>query len=223
MEKQQMTEAESLELITSMIRTSRRKLARNSYRPFLIWGYTTLAITLIELVLHLLATPTTSPALRLWLWWKIPLIGVLLMYFFRDRKPQTKSPLDVHIGSVWTILSFTMIPVLTMIILISGNAGFLILPMILTLMGSATMITGSIARLKVVSWGGFISIVGAVLLCIVVFWFKQMTARVSGEEYGALIEVFIIIQLVIFALSFIGTMIIPGHYMKRLFDNPQEQ
>lgn len=215
MEKQRMTEAESLELITSMIRSSRRELARNSYRPFLIWGYTTLAITLVELVLHLMAEPSSPTAFRLWLWWTIPVIGGALSYLFRDRDPQVKSPLDVNIGAVWTILTFTMIPILTMIIIISGSAGYLILPMILVLMGSATMITGSMAHLKVVSWGGFASIVGAVLICLLAYWFKLRTGSATGEERGEIVELFITGQMVIFALSFVGTMIIPGHYMKR--------
>lgn len=223
MENRKMSEAESLELITSMIRSARHKLARNSYRPFLIWGYTTLAVTLVEMVLHLLATPAVTPTFRMWIWWTIPAIGGALSYLFRDREPQTQSPLDVNIGAVWTILTFTMVPILTMIIIVSGSAGYLILPMILVLMGSATMITGSMSHLKVVSWGGFASIVGAVLICLLAFWFKKATGAASVEERGVLIECFVMGQMVIFALSFVGTMIIPGHYMKRMFNQPEEQ
>lgn len=223
MENRKMTEVESLELITSMIRSARHKLARNSYRPFLIWGYTTLAITLIELALHLVATPTVTPAFRLWLWWTIPVIGGLFSYLFRDREPQSKSPLDMNIGAVWTILTFTMIPTLTMIIIVSGSAGYLILPMILVLMGSATMITGTMAHLKVVSWGGVASIVGAVLICLMALWFKKAAGAAPIEERGALIEGFITGQMAIFALSFVGTMILPGHYMKRRFNRNEEQ
>ncbi len=223
METRKMTEVESLELITSMIRSSRRELAKNSYRPFLIWGYTTLAITLVEMALHLLATPAVSPAFRMWIWWTIPAIGGALSYLFRDREPQTKSPLDVNIGAVWTILTFTMMPILTMIIIVSGSAGYLILPMILTLMGAATMITGSMSHLKVVSRGGFASIVGAVLISLLAFWFKKAVGATPVKEQGELIEWFITGQLVIFALSFVCTMIIPGHAMKRMFTKPKEQ
>ncbi len=223
MENRKMTEVESLELITSMIRSARCKLARNSYRPFLIWGYTTLAITFIELVLHLTAEPSSPTAFRLWLWWAIPLFGGILSYLFRDREPQTKSPLDVNIGMVWTILTFTMVPILTMIIIISGSAGYMILPMILVLMGSATIITGSMAHLKVVSRGGFASIIGAVLICLLAYWFKQRVGAVPFEERGIVVERFITGQMTIFALSFVGTMILPGHYMKRMFNRPDEQ
>ncbi len=223
METRKLTEAESLELITSMIRSSRRELAKSSYRPFLIWGYTTLVVTLVELAIHLFASPSVAPAFRLWIWWSIPAIGGLLMVLFRDRTPQTQSPLDVHVGTVWTILTFTMVPILTMIIIVSGSAGYLILPMILTLMGAATMITGVMSRLKVVSYGGAASIVGAVVICTIALWFKKTAEGAPTEELGALIECFLTAQMVIFALSFLCTMILPGHYMKRILNQPDKQ
>ncbi len=222
MEKRKLNEAESLELITAMIRSSRRELARNTYRPFLIWGYTTLAITLIELAIHLLAIPAVTPAVRLWIWWTIPIIGGALSYRFRDREEQTKSPLDVNIGAVWTVLTFSMVPIMTMILIISGSAGYMILPMILTLMGAATIITGMMARLKVLAWGGCSSLGGAVLICLMAYWFKQRVGVVPVEERGALVELFTIGQMGVFALSFVCSMILPGHYMKRMFTNVNE-
>ena len=47
MQENKMTEAQSLELITSMINDSRSRLARNSGTPFLIWGYTTVVVSLL--------------------------------------------------------------------------------------------------------------------------------------------------------------------------------
>ena len=47
------SEAESLELITSMIQDSRARLARNSGTPFLIWGYTTVAISILNYILSI--------------------------------------------------------------------------------------------------------------------------------------------------------------------------
>jgi len=217
-----MNPTESLELISTMISSSRRKMARNSYRPFLIWGYTTLVVTLIELGLHVLNPPTVSSSLRLFVWWSIPVIGVLLTYIFRERGTQTKSPLDVNIGAVWAIISFAMIPMFTMFLI--SSAFYLVLPMILLLMGMGAMITGVMARLKVVSLGGFVSMVGAVLICALALWFKKtMEGTTTVEARGELVELFLTGQLVIFALSFVGTMIVPGHYMKRMFNQPEEK
>ena len=54
MEKTNLTEAQSLELITSMINDTRNRLARNSGTPFLIWGYTMIAMFTIVIILQML-------------------------------------------------------------------------------------------------------------------------------------------------------------------------
>lgn len=54
MEKTNLTEAQSLELITSMINDSRARLARNSGTPYLIWGYTMIAMFTIVIILQML-------------------------------------------------------------------------------------------------------------------------------------------------------------------------
>ncbi|MBR5812753.1 MAG: hypothetical protein IKY80_07100, partial [Alistipes sp.] len=69
MQNNNFSEAQSLELITSMINDSRARLARNSGTPFLIWGYTTVAISILNFVLW-------QCNIRCWwLWWLIPIIG----------------------------------------------------------------------------------------------------------------------------------------------------
>ena len=44
MEERKLDAQESIELITRMIRNTRRRLATNAGRPFLVWGYTTVAL-----------------------------------------------------------------------------------------------------------------------------------------------------------------------------------
>lgn len=221
-ENKKLNASESLELISSMIRSSRRKLARNSYRPFLIWGYTTLIVTLVELALHLTTTLTTPPAIRLWIWWLIPIIGGMLTLLLRDRHPLTKSPLDINIGTLWGVLTLAMFVMIAMTLIISGPAGYLILPMILLLIGAGTMITGEMIKLPIVKWGGFSAILGAIIICVMAAWFQCAVAETSSETAcREIIELFINGQMVIFALSFVGSMIIPGHYMKRLYNKPE--
>lgn len=71
MEKQ-LTETQSLELITAMIRDSRSRMARNSGIPFLIWGYVTVVVAIIEAV----ATKyQLGPTWQLG-WMAIPLFGI---------------------------------------------------------------------------------------------------------------------------------------------------
>lgn len=218
MENRKLNEAESLELITSMIRSSRRELARNSYRPFLIWGYTTLIVTLIEILLHHFAAASTTPTLRLYIWWSIPVIGGVLTYLLRDREEHTHSPLDLNIASLWAWLGFAILPMILIILIVGGTAGYLILPLILLLMGVGAMITGAMTRLKVVQWGGVAAFAGMLLISALALWFKRSVGGVTAVELGERIELFLAGQMIIFALSFVGAMIIPGHYMKRMFD-----
>ena len=223
MENRKMNEAESLELIASVIRSSRRELARNSYRPFLIWGYTTLVISLIEIILHLFAAESTSPTLRLYIWWSIPVIGGVLSYLLRDREEYTKSPLDLNIAALWAWLGFAILPMISIIIIVGGTAGYLILPLILLLMGVGAMITGAMTRLKVVQWGGVAAFAGMLLIAALALWSKKSFGVAPTAEQGDLVEFFLIGQMIIFALSFVGSMIIPGHYMKRMFNKPDAE
>ena len=47
MEKNKLSEKESLELITQMIQESRERIARHAAYPLLIWGYMTLLLSLV--------------------------------------------------------------------------------------------------------------------------------------------------------------------------------
>lgn len=221
-QEKKMNATESLELISSMIRSSRRELARNSYRPFLIWGYTTVIVTAIELILHLMATPATPPAIRLWVWWAIPVVGSVLMFLFRDREAQTKSPLDINISAVWGVLSFTLVPILTITIIISGRAAYVILPIVLVVMGAGTLITGIMSKIKPVIYGGWVAMVGSVAISALSLWFiKSTQGMVDSVVRGELVECYLTGQMLIFMLSFVFSMIIPGHYMKRMFNKEQ--
>lgn len=53
MEEKRLDAAESLELISRMIRNTRQRLERHSGRPFLIWGYTTVGISLLNYAFNL--------------------------------------------------------------------------------------------------------------------------------------------------------------------------
>ena len=97
MEKTHLTEAQSLELITSMIQDSRSRLARNSGTPFLIWGYTTVAVSLFNaLALYLGWSHAWA-----WSWFTIPVVGWLA----GAKRPQLHRPhrLD-DMGCNWLIV-----------------------------------------------------------------------------------------------------------------------
>lgn len=85
MEEKKLNEQESLALITSMINDTRERLAENSGRPFLIWGYTSIAVSMLEYA------AITFAWNRYWVlaWWLIPIIGHTLMWLFCRKKEHT--------------------------------------------------------------------------------------------------------------------------------------
>jgi hypothetical protein len=47
MEERQLNEKESLELIARMIQNTQRKMEKGNGMPFLVWGYTTIVVSLL--------------------------------------------------------------------------------------------------------------------------------------------------------------------------------
>lgn len=184
MEEKRLNEKESLELITQMIQNTQNRMEQNAGAPFLIWGYTTVIISLaMWYVLH-----TTHNCQWQWCWFLLPLIGWGgTAYSVRKSKNMVKTYVDRIINYVWTVF---------------GIAGFLvscisiihrlpILFLILLLMGMGTMLTGMIIRFKVVTICGLL---GA-LSSIACLW-------IDGID-----------QILMFAPTFIFMMIIPGHIL----------
>ena len=88
MEEKRLDAAESLELIGRMIRNTRQRLERHSGRPFLIWGYTTVGISLLNYAFNLTgADPNWSLS-----WFLIPVLGVVLMRLSPRKRAPSPAP-----------------------------------------------------------------------------------------------------------------------------------
>ena len=82
MEDKVLTEKESLDLISQMIRNTRSRLEDNSGIPFLIWGYTTV---IVAVVVWSLVT-TSGNYLWHWLWFAIPVFGGTLWLLHNKKQ-----------------------------------------------------------------------------------------------------------------------------------------
>lgn len=107
MDDRKLTEQESLDLIATMIsRTKSRYFGNGSI--FLVWGYTTIAVTLaVWTILYL----THNPAWN-WLWFLIWIIGGIFTPII-DRKERrergVKTVTDRMISRLWSIVGFSAI------------------------------------------------------------------------------------------------------------------
>ena len=216
MKEQTIDEHRSIEIISKMIADTTAHIDSESGKYFLLWGYTTVIISLFEYfaqVFHL------ATSLCVWAWWLIPVVGGIgtLILNRRARVTRPKSYVDRSISIVWTVfgLSFGMIFIAALVYHTS------ILYLTALMMGMGTVITGKICRHKVLAWAGK---AGVVLSLLFPAWHLLM------REYGialrdsgiANIEAVLYIEIVIFALIFLIMMVIPGQILYARAKNKRE-
>lgn len=187
MEDKVLTEKESLDLISQMIRNTRSRLEDNSGIPFLIWGYTTV---IVAVVVWSLVT-TSGNYLWHWLWFAIPVFGGTLWLLHYKKQLNNRSRaitfVDRAISHVWMVFGIAsfMISIIALLTYIP------ILFIVLLTMGMATAITGLLIRFKPIIFSGFIGILFSPL-CVIV--------RDTSS-------------ILIFAAVFVLMMVIPGHML----------
>ena len=185
MEERQLNEKESLELIARMIQNTQRKLEKGNGMPFLVWGYTTIVVSL--LVWYFLSA--TGDYRIHYLWFLIPVVaGPIMFILLRKNEKGVKTYIDRIVGYVWIVMGLTGF-------MMSVTAMFFwnlpILFIIILLMGSGTAITGLVIRFVPIAVAGFTGILLS-LACL----FTQ------GLD-----------QILVFAALFLVMMVIPGHIL----------
>ena len=102
MEDKRISEKESLELIARMIRETQDNTARYAAYPLLIWGYTTVAISLVVWYFYL----QTGVWQINFLWFALPVIAGPLTIFFnrKDKNKGAKNYIDRVTGQIWAVL-----------------------------------------------------------------------------------------------------------------------
>lgn len=184
MENKILNEKESLALISEMIQNSQMKLKQGKGLSFLVFGYVTLAVSVLVYWLMV----STGNSLYNLFWLAIPVVGFLILFMMRKRQVgYAKTYLDRMVKSVWWVVGAA-------IFFVSFTAGFMhlpVMPILILLLGVGTCITGAVIRFRPVVIGGTIG-VAAFLGLFFVAGYLQILA------YGA--TVFLM-------------MVIPGHYL----------
>lgn len=186
MEEKRMNEKESLELISEMIRNTRTQMEKHAGLPFLLWGYTTVGISL--LIWYLLKETGDNS----WhsLWFLLPVIALPLTWWHaRKQQKMVKTYIERIIGYVWAVFGISGF----LLSCTSYCMKFPILFVILLLMGMATALTGLIIRMNLIVAAGIIGVLAA-----------------FGSLYMNGLD-----QVLLFGFTFIPMMVIPGHYMNR--------
>lgn len=181
MEDRKLTEKESLELISQMIRQTRENIEKRVAYPFLIWGYLTVIVSVI--VWYVLSE--TGNYQWNWLWLALPLIGWPLNFLIGKKSEKViVTYMDRIIGNIWVVIGIA--------VLLVGLVSWLlndVLFIIALLLSIGTTLTGWAMKYKPIGWAGVISVLLSFALIFV-----------PGVN-----------QLLVFAVLFVVMMIIPGH------------
>lgn len=181
MEDRKMTEKESLELISQMIRETRENIEKHVAYPLLIWGYLTVAVSL---AVWYILSKTGNYHWHL-LWFVLPVIGwPLNKWLGRNAQKGVTTYMDRIVGMIWAVVGVA--------VLLVGIASFRIgnvLFIIALLLSIGTALTGLVIKFKSITWAG----IASVLLSFVLLFVPDIN------------------QILVFAALFVVMMIVPGH------------
>lgn len=199
MEEKKLTEKESLELISRMIRSTRENMEVGSGNQFLAWGYFS---AVLSVLLFLLVRYTGNGAWAFGWFAMFAFWGVLKYVQRRDTKSLITYT-DKVVMQVWQAIgSLFVLTVLVMAVLTVayGKGGFvLMLPLALLYCGIGTSITGIVIKERWIACAPLVAFVFAVYMLV---------SYTIGEAY-------VLHWYLYFGLSFVFMMIIPGHIINR--------
>ncbi len=199
-----LSEAQSLELITSMIQDSRSRLARNSGTPFLIWGYTTVAVSLFNaLALYLGWSHAWA-----WSWFSIPVIGWLGMMLLFKQEPSARNYIDRIVSMIWVVIGLSFAWLFVGAVVFGCSISFLTV----VVMGIGTVLTGCVIKHRTTTICGWAAMCASLIFPIVYFIMAK-----SGSA-SAISEIWIWGELIVFALIFLVMMVIPGHILNHKYN-----
>lgn len=194
MEERKINEKESLELIAQMIRNTQQRFQKGNAAPFLVFGYLTVTLSL---VIWYMLKITHNPYWNM-LWLTIPVLGTFgLKLFFPNRKKIARTVVDKAVDDVWLVIGLCMI-------LAGLTTFYTFFPIFfeeVLLMGIAVTLTGLIAKLKILTFSGILTMLSSVLFTLGI---------VKGID-----------QILLFGAIFFLFMVLPGHilYAKKEIDN----
>ena len=205
MTNKHLNEAEGLELITSMIQDTRARLARNSGTPFLIWGYTTVAIALLNSITRYLELS------YYWnfSWFAIPVIGWIGMMLFNKKENGARNIIDRVIAIVWGVLGVSFIWIYIGALIYDNS----ILYYSVFIMGIGTLITGLVIRHKTTQYCG----IGA-LICALAFPLVNFVLLKNDLVTIPELRSWVWVEIAYFAVIFFFMMVVPGHILNHTYN-----
>lgn len=206
MEDKKLTPTDSMELITSMIAATRRRLSKGDGNMLLFWGYlcVIVAITANVCSYFQFAMGIDLPISPSLLWWAIPIIGIPYTIAVNRKNNHSRNVVsytDKISTSLWEYVLWLAVAAIAigLFFFISGFQVWYVIELFMFfIIGMATSVQGIIIKEKSLIYGGAFSVIcGGFLVAGVLagaYWLQM---------YSSLL----------FIISFIVMMIIPGHIL----------
>lgn len=198
MEEKKITERESIELITSMINSTKQRYIGNGH-IMLMWGYLVVSVSILVWIM----THTTHHTAWNWLWFAIPVTGGIVTPIMARKEKHRQGVTtysDKITSRLWTLFGLSEI-VLTLMCLVlklafNVNCWSAMLAYSLIVAAFAETIQGIILKENSLIAGGITGwLIGMVALCC-------MTGDIVIKANWF---------MPLFILAFVCMMIIPGH------------
>lgn len=216
MEERKLDTRESMELISRMIQNTRNRLENHAGRPFLVWGYTTVGIALLNYWFNIAGC---HPA-WCFTWFLIPIIGCLLMRLFPDKKPtEPRTEIDRIVGKVWLVSSLSLIPIFLFSLFHGLSYRHSLFELITLVMATATATTGMIVRSKIYIVAGLTCMALSVLFPLYDYFLKKIATSDGIEITAGLLNNEILIFAGVFFIMMVSGDIINYQSHKRCSRN----
>ena len=194
------SEKDSLELISQMLRQTKRNMEVGSGNIFLYYGYSAFIISIVVFVVVYFTANQVWAAL----WFLMFVPNIVIQIKNRKERPPVVTYMDKAIANTWSVIGAMFMLTIIAIIVFGFYVGFcnfaLMLPLSLLYAGIGTAITGVIMNVKVLIYAPLMAFfVGIYMLAVLV---STNEATVFWHLY--------------FGLAFIFMMIIPGHVINRI-------
>ncbi|MDQ6812264.1 MAG: hypothetical protein M3040_00775 [Bacteroidota bacterium] len=183
------TPRESLQLIQSMIESTKSSISDNSHF-FLLWGWATLIGCLLQY--YLLVIVKSAHHYYAWFVTPIALLLHVIFIFKYKRREKVKTFIDDAMKYVWVIIGFSYMALGIVFTKIGWQYCF---PFYILLYGIGTYISGSLLNFKLMKIGG--------ALCLV------LVAVAPFLDYP--------FQMLLSAFAILISYIIPGHLLRNKY------
>ena len=199
MKEKNLTEKESLELITEMIANTKKRFGLDRGKSLLVWGYTTTCAAILVYV-----TLMFTGSVKAMLWWAlIPLAGWPLQYkvlgSLKQAQGEAKSFIDTASNRLWLLISMSELIAFFICLgfhLYGLNVWIIMFFFSLIIVGSAAVAQGILIRETSLTAGGLFSIAAGLFICAVAGSHSQLNLSW---------------MMPLFIVSFAMMTIVPGH------------